>query len=680
MRTSTLLRLGTVVPIVMLVFAGSAFAQRTVTLRLNTATAPDTLKTSDVIQVRGCTAGCMDNIAELPDGNMIAWDDRTTLLPANVGGDYWETSFQLEDTSALAFKFYAQLLEDDGVGGWEDGDDHSLAAGTGDTTLSLHYYRKGSTADYDWRPWEMKEDTIAVYFRVYMRTEEALAGGVGYDRTNPALEVAVRGDDFTQVGPLDWGTNKLILAPESDSESAPGYDLFSAVAFYPDSLAGRDQAYKFIVGSTGWEESLGSEEDYPGGNRHFTIPSTDTTLHYVYFGNSAVTDPTTEPVESELIFTVDLDPFEEIGIFRKARGDTIEVRGTFNGWDCPAPGDDCLLVEVPATNQFERAIPVTQFPESDIAYKYFLNFNDAEFEAEFGAPPPSGWEEGINTGNDRGAVFEGLPSQDLGVQYFNNIQPENVIPSGVSVDVLFSVNMDSTDAAQPFNPSAGDSVFIEINDPIWGFIGGYDTFLNGAGDERPDIVGLLSDDDADGVYTGTLTVEGPTYSLLTLKFMYGQRDALGAFTGFVEAGRFGGTVPGRNRAHYIRANSDGSWPSEWSLPAMNFQPEGPLPFSTNPVGVEQIGSELPETVTLLANYPNPFRESTTFDYTVTEKTRVSISVYNVIGQRVATVVDGVQPAGTYRATFEPRGLSSGTYFYRLEANGRVISRPMILVK
>ena len=113
---------------------------------------------------------------------------------------------------------------------------------------------------------------------------------------------------------------------------------------------------------------------------------------------------------------------------------------------------------------------------------------------------------------------------------------------------------------------------------------------------------------------------------------------------------------------------------------MNFQPEGPLPFSTNPVGVEQIGSELPETVTLLANYPNPFRESTTFDYTVTEKTRVSISVYNVIGQKVATVVDGVQPAGTYRATFEPRGLSSGTYFYRLEANDRVISRPMILVK
>jgi hypothetical protein len=98
------------------------------------------------------------------------------------------------------------------------------------------------------------------------------------------------------------------------------------------------------------------------------------------------------------------------------------------------------------------------------------------------------------------------------------------------------------------------------------------------------------------------------------------------------------------------------------------------------VAVEQIGSDLPETVTLMSNYPNPFRESTSFDYTVTEQTEVTISVYNVIGQHVATVVDAVQPSGTYRATFDAKGLSSGTYYYRLEANGKVISRPMILVR
>ena len=127
-------------------------------------------------------------------------------------------------------------------------------------------------------------------------------------------------------------------------------------------------------------------------------------------------------------------------------------------------------------------------------------------------------------------------------------------------------------------------------------------------------------------------------------------------------------------------NADGSWPASYDLTHVFRPGTDPLPFNTNNVAVEQIGSDLPESVTLLSNYPNPFRESTSFDYTVTEKTDVRISVYNIVGQHVATVVDAVQPSGTYRATFEAKDLASGTYFYRLEANGKVISRPMILVR
>jgi len=63
---------------------GADAQNRTVTLRLNTATLPDTTKITDAIEVRGCLAGCTDNMSALPGGGVIAWDARTPLGIWNV--------------------------------------------------------------------------------------------------------------------------------------------------------------------------------------------------------------------------------------------------------------------------------------------------------------------------------------------------------------------------------------------------------------------------------------------------------------------------------------------------------------------------------------------------------------------------------------------------------------------
>ncbi len=662
--------------LVFLGFTGTATAQRTVTLTLNAATIPDTTGTEGLMEVRGAVKGVAP--ITLADGNVIDWSDASTLEATNIGGDYWQMTFQIADTTELTHKFYSQSAEDAGVNGWEADPNPVLMPGANDTTLAVHFFESqseyrgmsGDRGEYDWRPWEAKEDTIAVWFRVFMRTEVGV--NKGYSRDSLSQVIAIRGaDTLNGIGtPLSWGDNLVTLSAESDDDTKPGYDIFSGVAYFDDDLAGETQAYKFIINNDGWEDSP---------DRTFTIPSTDTTLHWVYFSNSPAASGE-EPVASDVLFTVDLDALESIGIFRKARGDTIEVRGGFNGWDCPAPGDDCLLQDVPGTNQFERAITISQIPMSTLDYKFFLNFDDTAFEAEFGSPPPGGWEEGYQTGVNRVVTFDGTAQQDLGVTAFNEVRSENVIPEGVSIDVNFSVNMDSTDAIMPFNAAGGDSVMIQIEDPIFGWTQDIDLFIDGSGDDRPDIHDLLTDDDSDNVYTGTFTINGPTYGVITWRYKYGQRDGAGVFTGFTEPGSGLGATPGRNRAHWIQPNPDGTWPASVDL-THDFQPSSePLPFNENTVAVEQIGSDLPESVTLLSNYPNPFNESTTFDYTVTAKTQVTIGVYNVIGQHVATVVDAVQPAGTYRATFDAKGLASGTYFYRLEADGKVISKPMILVR
>ncbi|NNF57245.1 MAG: T9SS type A sorting domain-containing protein [Rhodothermaceae bacterium] len=94
----------------------------------------------------------------------------------------------------------------------------------------------------------------------------------------------------------------------------------------------------------------------------------------------------------------------------------------------------------------------------------------------------------------------------------------------------------------------------------------------------------------------------------------------------------------------------------------------------------EAGSELPRTVSLGESYPNPFTAGSTVPFTVDETSHVRLAVYDVLGREVALLADGSYPVGTHRATLDARPLPSGTYVYRLEANGEVQMRTMTLVK
>jgi len=89
---------------------------------------------------------------------------------------------------------------------------------------------------------------------------------------------------------------------------------------------------------------------------------------------------------------------------------------------------------------------------------------------------------------------------------------------------------------------------------------------------------------------------------------------------------------------------------------------------------------MPETLRLLPNYPNPFNPSTAIGYTLPQPGHVSLVVYNLIGQRVRTLVNGFQPAGRYETVFDAAGLPGGLYFCRLEAEGQRRIIKMVLQK
>jgi hypothetical protein len=89
---------------------------------------------------------------------------------------------------------------------------------------------------------------------------------------------------------------------------------------------------------------------------------------------------------------------------------------------------------------------------------------------------------------------------------------------------------------------------------------------------------------------------------------------------------------------------------------------------------------LPAKFTLSQNYPNPFNPATLIEYTLPQESRVTLKVYNTLGQEIATLVDEVQPAGYRSVTWNGRDMASGVYFYRLQAGDFGDLKRMLLVK
>ena len=88
----------------------------------------------------------------------------------------------------------------------------------------------------------------------------------------------------------------------------------------------------------------------------------------------------------------------------------------------------------------------------------------------------------------------------------------------------------------------------------------------------------------------------------------------------------------------------------------------------------------PSTFMLSQNYPNPFNPTTNIVYTVPHRAHIKLTVYNILGEEVATLVDEEKAPGEYTVTFDGSRLASGVYFYRLHAGRFNETREMVLVK
>lgn len=102
--------------------------------------------------------------------------------------------------------------------------------------------------------------------------------------------------------------------------------------------------------------------------------------------------------------------------------------------------------------------------------------------------------------------------------------------------------------------------------------------------------------------------------------------------------------------------------------------------STGWTGIDDLNGLTPTAYELNQNYPNPFNPSTTIRYALPNESKVSITVFNLLGQEVTQLVNDIQPAGYHEVNFNASGLSSGVYLYRINAVSSASSKEFTSTK
>ena len=98
------------------------------------------------------------------------------------------------------------------------------------------------------------------------------------------------------------------------------------------------------------------------------------------------------------------------------------------------------------------------------------------------------------------------------------------------------------------------------------------------------------------------------------------------------------------------------------------------------IGIEDDPNLLPEKITLYQNYPNPFNPTTIIKYDLTEFSNVKLSIYDINGKLVQTLLNSNMPAGKYEIEWNAAGVASGIYIYSIESGNAVLNKKLILLK
>ena len=139
----------------------------------------------------------------------------------------------------------------------------------------------------------------------------------------------------------------------------------------------------------------------------------------------------------------------------------------------------------------------------------------------------------------------------------------------------------------------------------------------------------------------------------------------------------------QNRDYHLQANSpciDAGDPRTPLDPDSTIADIGAFYFDQGMFASLYTDSWQPLQFGVLTNYPNPFNASTQISYSLTNDSQIELTISNILGQRVATLIDGFQEAGTHHIIWDSKDVASGIYFARLQSRDQIKTIKMVLMK
>jgi hypothetical protein len=575
---------------------------------------------TSTISVAGSFQGWAGDVDFLSDAD---GDTIYTLTVADIAGNAGDV---------IEFKYIMN-------GGWEGVDNRQFTLTGNPETLDVVFFNNE----------DVLLSTVNLTFRVNMTVQQAESN------FDPAVDVV-------RTAGSHQGWNPGAAPDMDDSDGDMIYEETAVVD------AQTTYYYKHIIG-TDW----GNNEGDP--NREAVVGDVDVVLPVVWFDNDSVV---TNIADGFIEFAVNMSVMTEVGIFDNVN-DSLQVRGSFNGWGPGEPTRAMLNQDPLDPDGFFLNVDFTQVGVGDVQYyKFFVNKATTDL----------GWDDGYERplthgGGNRSIEFLGQSNQSAGLVYYDDVAPDQTIPSGTNLQVTFRVDMtnaaDANMQAVPFEAGV-DTVWWICEQPSFVMTQGWE-------DTNEMTVRELTDPDGDMVYEGTMTVSEPGFN--AFEYRYGFYDVSeAAWTSEPE-----GFSNFAYRVRYAGQDAANSFPvNPWTMPVDTWtnseikpdQEDDPYTSYNNWLSIDG-DVATPMTYALSQNYPNPFNPTTTISYEIPANEKVSLVVYDILGQKVKTLVNGVVKAGTHEVVWNGANeagsrLSSGVYFYQLDAGSFSRTMKMIMLK
>ena len=464
--------------------------------------------------------------------------------------------------------------------------------------------------------------------------------------------VVVRGDFQSAFGDPggDWQGNFFQLS------DVDGDTIYTGTFNAPAALAGNSYNHKFVIvnppAGDNWESTP---------NRPFTVTAPSTTLPVVWFNNDDEYTVVNE-VTNTINFIADISDIRGVGVggaFDDSQ-DSLRVEGL--DWDNlgkNVTGNRRLINE----DIFNPGIYTTTltFTSSSASSNGVGDSTKWKFKAyPDGRFANTGWE----TTPDRWHIYQA----DGAVIDLPTIVP-SILPlfGPIASDVQIQITVDMTGATNRYN-----GLTIPLNELE--FVG-----MRGAAD-------FLGSWASGGNWVPADTTTG---NMKVLTNIGGNlwRTTVTAPSG-TNAGqyayKFAAMYPGADTINGGSSPLDNENPNDFNHTFVLSDNEPLITLWNNwadiTTDVKEITDLVPVAFELGQNYPNPFNPSTTIKFSVPEAGLVTLRVFNLLGQEVATLLNSEKTAGVYEATFDASTLSSGIYFYTLEAKNFSSTKKMVLLK